>query len=176
MQAKKQTINAGKGTKKSASWLSVSINPDVVKQYIQEYNGKKFIKLNININETPDQYGKDVSVSVDTWTPNGELKPNVPQEVKTESIQSAEPTPIVNDDVLVNMNLNGQPFGEILQHHGNTFKQLNDVVHLNRNEEPGEFELGDIAAKLIINRVVNRIKENLIVKNPTLDDIIFPIV
>ena len=85
-------------------------------------------------------------------------------------------TPIVNDDVIVNMNLNGQPFGEILQHHGNTFKQLNDVVHLNRNEEPGEFELGDIAAKLIINRVVNRIKENLIVKNPTLDDIIFPIV
>jgi hypothetical protein len=99
MQAKKQTINAGKGTKKSASWLSVTINPDVVKKYIQEYNGKKFIKLNININETPDQYGKDVYVSIDTWTPNGELKPNVPQETKVEQVQAAQPEPIVNDEL-----------------------------------------------------------------------------
>jgi len=85
-------------------------------------------------------------------------------------------TPIIDDDVVINMNLTGQPFGEILQNHGNTFKQLNNVVYSNRNEEPGEFELEDVAAKLIINRVVNRIKENLIVKNPPLDDIIFPIV
>ena len=99
MQAKKEKISCGKGTKRSDSWLSVTINPDVIKQYIQEYNGSKFVKLNININETPDKFGKDVSVSIDTWTPNGDLKPSTPQNVKVET-QVAEPTPIVNDEYL----------------------------------------------------------------------------
>jgi ribosomal protein S19 len=99
MQAKKEKISCGKGTKRSDSWLSVTINPDVIKQYIQEYNGSKFVKLNININETPDKFGKDVSVSIDTWTPKGELKPNIPQNVKSETTQAAEPTPVVNDEL-----------------------------------------------------------------------------
>ena len=99
MQAKKEKISCGKGTKRSDSWLSVTINPDVINQYIQEYNGSKFVKLNININETPDKFGKDVSVSIDTWTPKGELKPTTPQNVKVETPQAAELTPVVNDEL-----------------------------------------------------------------------------
>jgi hypothetical protein len=67
-QAKK--IYAGSGKKKSDTWFSISINMDKIQDYIQEYNGTKFVKLNVNVNAKPDQYGKDVSVSVDTYEPN----------------------------------------------------------------------------------------------------------
>ena len=39
------------------------------REHIQEFNGNKFIKLNINLKDEADQYGKDVSISVDTWQP-----------------------------------------------------------------------------------------------------------
>ena len=67
-QAKK--IYAGSGKKKSDTWFSISINIDKIQDYIQEYNGTRFVKLNVNVNKEPDQYGKDVSVSVDTYEPN----------------------------------------------------------------------------------------------------------
>ena len=67
-QAKK--IYAGSGKKKSDTWFSISINMDKIQDYIQEYNGTKFVKLNVNVNKEPDQYGKDVSVSVDTYDPS----------------------------------------------------------------------------------------------------------
>ena len=50
-------------------WLKVTINPTKIVDYIQEFNGNKFIKLNVNIKPEADQYGKDVSISVDTWKP-----------------------------------------------------------------------------------------------------------
>lgn len=67
-QAKK--IYAGSGKKKSDTWFSISINVDKIQDYIQEYNGTKFVKLNVNVNKEPDQYGKDVSVSIDTYDPS----------------------------------------------------------------------------------------------------------
>ena len=67
-QAKK--IYAGSGKKKSDTWFSISINMDKIQDYIQEYNGTRFVKLNVNVNKEPDQYGKDVSVSVDTYDPS----------------------------------------------------------------------------------------------------------
>ena len=64
------TIYCGSGKKQKDNWLKVTINPDKLKDYIDEYNGNKFVKLNINIKDQPDQYGKDVSISVDTWKPD----------------------------------------------------------------------------------------------------------
>lgn len=66
---KQKKIYCGSGKKKSESWLQVSINPEKFSQYIQEYNGSKFLKLNINIKNEPDRYGKDIEVSIDTWKP-----------------------------------------------------------------------------------------------------------
>ena len=66
---KKTKIYCGSGKKKSDTWLSITINPDKIKDYIQEYNGSKFIKLNINLLNEPDKFGKDVQVSVDTYNP-----------------------------------------------------------------------------------------------------------
>lgn len=48
--------------------------------------------------------------------------------------------------------------------------KLNDIIHAS---EPGQYECGTGA--LTINRVVNRIQENLIVKNPPIDDVNFTI-
>lgn len=62
-------IYCGSGKKQNDSWLKVTINPDKLKEYIQTYEGSKFVKLNINIKDAPDQYGKDVSISIDNWKP-----------------------------------------------------------------------------------------------------------
>jgi len=66
---KQKKIYCGSGKKRSDSWLSVSINIDKIQDYIQEYNGSKFVKLNVNVNREADQYGKDVSISIDNWKP-----------------------------------------------------------------------------------------------------------
>jgi len=62
-------VYCGSGKKRSDTWLSVTINPDKLKDHIEEFNGSKFVKLNINIKNEPDQFGKDVSVSIDTFKP-----------------------------------------------------------------------------------------------------------
>ena len=64
-----KAIYCGSGKKQNDSWLKVTINPDKLKEYIQTYEGNKFVKLNINIKDEPDQYGKDVSISIDNWKP-----------------------------------------------------------------------------------------------------------
>jgi ribosomal protein S19 len=69
MSKKEETIYCGSGKVMNPKWLKVTINPSKISEYIQEYNGNKFIKLNINLKDEADQYGKDVSISVDTWKP-----------------------------------------------------------------------------------------------------------
>ena len=54
----------------------------------REYNGKKYIKLNVNDKDEPDQYGKDVSVSIDTFKPD---------QAKAEPTPTPEPTPNGDD-------------------------------------------------------------------------------
>ena len=81
MSKEEKTIYCGSGKVMNDKWLKVTINPSKISDHIQEYNGNKFIKLNINLKDEPDQYGKDVSISVDTWTPDSEAK----TEAKSES-------------------------------------------------------------------------------------------
>ena len=75
-----KTIYCGSGKKQKDNWLKVTINPDKIKDYIEEFNGNKFIKLNINIKDEPDQYGKDVSISVDTWKPEPQAEKSTTSE------------------------------------------------------------------------------------------------
>lgn len=37
-------------------------------------NGKKYINLAVNKKQAPDQYGKDLSVQVDTWKPEAKVE------------------------------------------------------------------------------------------------------
>jgi GT2 family glycosyltransferase len=73
--------------------------------------------------------------------------------------------PITDDDVILDidpttMNVFADPI----------ILQINDIVH---NSEPGHYECG--TGILTINRIINRIKENIVVKNPPIDDINFTI-
>jgi ribosomal protein S19 len=61
-------IYAGSGKTKGEGWLQVSVNPEILSQHVQEYNGKKYVKLNINIGKE-DKFGKDVQITIDTWKP-----------------------------------------------------------------------------------------------------------
>lgn len=60
---------------------------DLPKEHITEAkNGKKYINLTVNKKKEPDQYGKDLSVTVDTWKP--------------ESKQAQAPEPVQEPDGL----------------------------------------------------------------------------
>lgn len=77
-----KTIYVGSGKKQNETWFKATINPDKIQEHIQEFKGSKFVKLNINLKDTPDQYGKDVSITVDTWTPPE--KPNTETTVDND--------------------------------------------------------------------------------------------
>ena len=81
-----KTIYCGSGktkTGKFGEFFSVSIClSDLPAEHITTAsNGKKYINLNINKKQQPDQYGKDLSVQVDTWKPdpNKEFNPDLPK-------------------------------------------------------------------------------------------------
>lgn len=81
--------------------------------------------------------------------------------------------PIVDDDVILNVNLNGNVFESILRHPMNHYmQQLNQLVHANQSEGEGEFEIVD-NVKLTINRFVNHIEDSIVVQNPPMDDVKF---
>lgn len=67
-----KTTYVGSGRKQSDTWLKVTINPEKLADFVEEYANNKFVRLNINIKDQPDQYGKDVSVSIDQWKPDNE--------------------------------------------------------------------------------------------------------
>jgi len=67
-----KTIYCGSGKKKGEGWFAITIDPEVICDYVREYKGKKFIKLNVNVKSKADKFGKDVKVSIDTWEPKNE--------------------------------------------------------------------------------------------------------
>lgn len=78
-------VYLGNGKKQSATWLKSSIClSDIPQEHTFEYNGKKYVKVNININDTPNQWGKDVSISLDTWQPEETSVPTVAETGETD--------------------------------------------------------------------------------------------
>jgi len=73
------TIYCGSGKKIESQYgifrsITVCLT-NLPEEHTFEYNGKKYIKLNINDKKEADQFGKDVSVSVNTYKPDKEGKP-----------------------------------------------------------------------------------------------------
>lgn len=73
---KKQQIRLGSGKKINETFLSSSLCITDALEYTYEYNGKKYIKLNISIFAEPDQYGKNVKITLNDYDPkaNGDTK------------------------------------------------------------------------------------------------------
>jgi len=79
-----KTTYCGSGKKQSETWLKATINIDKIKDHIEEFKGHKFVRLNINIKDEADQFGKDVSISIDTWQPEEQTAPAKQEQPKEE--------------------------------------------------------------------------------------------
>ena len=75
------TIYCGSGKQQTKTWFKATVKTKVLMEHLQEYKGSEFTKININLKDEPDQYGKDVEITVDTWKPN-----------ETDSIKDTEVT------------------------------------------------------------------------------------
>lgn len=75
---------SGKTANDNGTWIKASINVDKIKDFIEEYNGSRFVKLNINIKDEVDQYGKNVSISIDEFKPKAESKKQEVEELNDD--------------------------------------------------------------------------------------------
>lgn len=89
MSEKQKKIYIGNGVKRAEGWLKSSLClTDIPKEYTFEYQGKTYVKVDINVKDEVDQYGKDVSITVDTWKPEA-----------TAQAKAAAPPDDLDDDV-----------------------------------------------------------------------------
>ena len=67
---------------------------DLPKEFIFEYNGKKYIKLDLAKKKEVDKFGKTHSLKVDTWRPESKVEDREvykPNEV-SQPLEMPEPT------------------------------------------------------------------------------------
>lgn len=99
MSDKKEIIYAGSGkqiTGQYGTFRAVTVClTDLPKEHIFEYNGKKYIKLNVSDKREADQYGKDVSISVNTFKPDEQAQNNnaAPQQSAPQSKEADDDLP-----------------------------------------------------------------------------------
>jgi hypothetical protein len=80
-----KAIYIGNGKKQKDNWLKSSLClSDIPKEHTFEYNGKTYVKVNINVKDQADQYGKDVSITVDTWKPDAQPIEGISKEEKDD--------------------------------------------------------------------------------------------
>lgn len=60
-------IRLGSGKKRKENWLTLSLCISDAMQHTYEYNGKKYVNLNVNIANEPNEYGKDVAVTLNDY-------------------------------------------------------------------------------------------------------------
>jgi hypothetical protein len=94
--SEEKTIYCGNGQKKGDKWMKASIClSKIPSEHIFEYQGKKYVRVNINLRDQLDDYGNDVAISVDTWKPG--QSDSVKEKVMAKS--KAQAAAIGNDDL-----------------------------------------------------------------------------
>ena len=86
--AEDKKIYAGSGRKVNPYIRGISVCLDDIQQYAvrSEKNGKFYVRLNVIDLKQANQWGKDVSVEVDTWKPDGRKSTTeVPQKYTREN-------------------------------------------------------------------------------------------
>ena len=66
MDSKPKT-KLGNGKKRSDSWITAAICLSDAEAHTYTYNGKKYVNLNINIYDKPNDYGKDVAITLNDY-------------------------------------------------------------------------------------------------------------
>lgn len=74
-----QKIYVGSGKTQSGKFgefykVSICLSDLPAEHITTAKNGKKYINLAVNKKQAPDQYGKDLSVQVDTWKPEAKVE------------------------------------------------------------------------------------------------------
>lgn len=91
-------VRLGNGKKKNPTWLKASICLTDALEHSFSYEGKKYVKVDINVYDEPNQYGKDVSITLDTFKPDQNKSSNVPAP-------KAAPNALVEDAEVVDEDL-----------------------------------------------------------------------
>ena len=65
--------------------MTITVHIDKVKEHVFDYKGNKYLKLNVNLKDQPDQFGKDVSLSVNTYNPEEQKETKPVAEVSNTS-------------------------------------------------------------------------------------------
>ncbi len=82
----KPKVRLGSGKKRSSSWMTSSFCITDAEAHAYTYNGKKYVNLNINIDDIPNQYGKDVRITLNEFEKDEAIpKANVIQTTPEES-------------------------------------------------------------------------------------------
>ncbi len=60
-------IKLGNGKKRKDNWLTATLCLTEAKKHAYEYQGKEYVNLNINIADKPNEWGKDVAISLNDY-------------------------------------------------------------------------------------------------------------
>lgn len=63
----KPKVRLGNGKKRSASWLTAAFCISDAEDHAYTYNGKKYVNVNVNIYDQPNEYGKDVAITLNDY-------------------------------------------------------------------------------------------------------------
>jgi hypothetical protein len=63
----KPKVRLGNGKKRSESWLTAAICISDAEANAYTYNGKKYVNVNVNIYDKPNEYGKDVAITLNEY-------------------------------------------------------------------------------------------------------------
>ena len=63
----KPKVRLGNGKKRSASWLTAAICISDAEAHAYTYNGKKYVNVKVNIYDAPNEYGKDVAITLNEY-------------------------------------------------------------------------------------------------------------
>jgi len=98
-QQNKIFVGSGKEVFENLINISVCLS-DLPKEYIREYNGKKYISLEVNTKREADKFGKTHSLTVNTWKPDG-----------NSATSTAKSTPVADNTAVVESVMNDGKIG-----------------------------------------------------------------
>jgi hypothetical protein len=74
MSEKKEQVRLGSGKTINETFFGSSFCLTDAMQYAYEYNGKKYVNINISIYEKPDNYGKNLKITLNDYKGKTETK------------------------------------------------------------------------------------------------------
>ena len=84
-----EVIYVGKGKRSKFGYRFSVCLSDIPAEHINEFNGKKYINLELKEMRQPDKFGKTHTVTVDTWKPEAKLEQSnepMPESIGTNDL------------------------------------------------------------------------------------------